>query len=67
MRLTVGARRLVHGLRIHASGWRASDDAFSVEPGSERSVTLCAREPGAALDGAAVTALNLGGRARIVV
>jgi beta-mannosidase len=64
-RLTVRARRLVNGLRIHAPGWTASDDAFCVEPGGEREVTLRPGQPGAVLDGAAVTALNLSGRLRV--
>ena len=62
--LTATSRRLAYGVRIHAPGFAASDDAFSIEPGTTRHVILRPREPGAAIDGAGLTALNLEGRIR---
>jgi beta-mannosidase len=67
-RLTLRARRVVHGLRIDAPGWVAADDALTLEPGVEHEVSL-ARD-GASPDGAApratITALNLTDRIRAV-
>ncbi len=64
--LRVNSRRLAYGVRIHAPGFNASDDAFSVEPGGQRVVSLHPRHPGGArLEAGAITALNLKGRLRI--
>ena len=65
VRLSVKARRLAYGVRIHAPGFVPDDNAFSVEPGGARVVPLRAREAGAAFSGAALTALNLEGRLRV--
>ncbi len=65
VRLSVKARRLAYGVRIHAPGFVPDDDAFSVEPGGARVVLLRARETGATFSGAALTALNLEGRLRV--
>jgi beta-mannosidase len=63
--LSVKARRLAYGVRIHAPGFTPDDDAFSVEPGGERIVLLRAHNAEAALSGATLTALNLDGRAPV--
>jgi len=63
--LTVRTRRLAQGVRVHAPGFRADDDAFSLEPGGALRLLLRPRHPAAALAGAALTALNLSGRVRI--
>ena len=65
VRLSVKARRLAYGVRIHAPGFVPDDDAFSIEPGKERVVRLRARKVGAEFSEAAVTALNLEGRLRV--
>lgn len=54
--LRVTSRRLAYGVRIHAP---ASDNAFSVEPGGERTVRLHDKPTDVTL-----TALNLSGRVR---
>jgi beta-mannosidase len=56
--LSVHARRLVYGLRIHAAGLDPSDDAFSIEPGGTRTVRL-GGAPGPRVE---LSALNLRGR-----
>jgi beta-mannosidase len=61
-RLSVKTRRLAYGVRIHAPGFHADDDSFSVEPGGERVVSLRAQDPMTAFSGATLTALNLDGR-----
>lgn len=63
--LTVSSRRLAYGVRIHAPGFAPSDDAFSVEPGGTRSVTLRPRRAGERFSGGALTALNLAGRVAV--
>ncbi|MDQ6608104.1 MAG: glycoside hydrolase family 2 protein, partial [Actinomycetota bacterium] len=64
--LTVATRRLAYGVRVDLPGFVAQDDAFSVEPGHERRVTLRRRiAPGETPPPATVaslTALNLFGR-----
>jgi beta-mannosidase len=66
-RLTLSSRRLVYGVEIHAPGFLPTDDGFSIEPGGARTVYLHPREPGAAFDGAALSALNLNGRVHVVL
>jgi beta-mannosidase len=70
-RLTLRARRVVHGLRIDAPGWVPADDALTLEPGVEHEISLRRDGPGA--DGAnadappprvTITALNLTDRVR---
>ena len=63
--LAVHSRRLAYGVRVHAPGFVAADDAFAVEPGATRVLALRALEPDAALSGGALTALNLDGRVPI--
>jgi hypothetical protein len=58
--LTLRTRRLAWGVRVHADGWVALDDAFFVEPALPRRVTLAPRggDPAAAVT---ITALNVEG------
>jgi hypothetical protein len=58
--LTVRARRLAYGVRVHVPGFAADDDAFSVEPGHDRILQLRGSD-GLAFPGGALTALNLDG------
>jgi beta-mannosidase len=64
--LRVTSRRFAYGVRVVVDGWRASDDAFGVEPGHERHValrpTVGAGEPPA---GATLRAINLRGPVRV--
>lgn len=62
--LRVHSRRLAYGVRIHAPGYVANDDAFSVEPGGTHVVKLTPRAVGQTFSGA-LTALNLHGRLAI--
>ncbi len=57
--------RFAYGVRLRIPGFLAVDDAFSVEPGGERTVPLRPRESGAALGGGTLTALNLQGSVRV--
>ncbi len=59
VRLTIRTRRLAYGVRVHARGFVSDDDAFSVEPGHERTVELRATSGDARFSGATLTALNL--------
>lgn len=67
VRLAVQSRRLAYGVRVHAPGYRPTEDAFSVEPGGTRYVDLRAAEAGAAFHGATLTALNLSGRVAVAL
>ena len=51
--------RLLYGVRIHAPGFAADDDAFSLEPGVERRLRLRREDPAAGVHSVTVTALNL--------
>ena len=63
--VTVSAQRFVHNARIVVAGYRALEDAISIEPGHRRDVELAA-VPGAGEPGrATLTALNLTGRMAI--
>ena len=64
--LSIGSRRLAYGVRVHASGFLASDDAFSIEPGSRREVLLRPREAGVRFAGGTLSALNLDGLLPVV-
>jgi beta-mannosidase len=65
--LRIRAQCFVYGVRVHVPGFKAADDAFSVEPGGERRIALTARS-GADLAGeGTLTALNLAGRVPIIV
>jgi hypothetical protein len=63
----LSARRFVHGARLAAAGYEPDDDAFSLEPGVERSVRLRARS--GEIEGSkpkiSLTALNLSNAALI--
>lgn len=65
LRLVVRSRRLAYGVRVHVPGFQPGDDAFPVEPGGERLVSLRPRAAGATFEGGALSALNLEGRVRI--
>jgi beta-mannosidase len=60
--VVLATRMLAYGVRIHADGFRAGDDGFSIEPGGERRVRLHPVHAGAEPAGATVSALNLRGR-----
>jgi beta-mannosidase len=62
--LSLSARRLAYCVRVHAPGFTAEDDAFSLEPGRERIVRLRASTHGAVFSGGELTAVNLQGRVR---
>ena len=64
VRIDVSTRRLAYGVRIHVPGWSTSDDAFSVEPGGSRTVTL-RPAPGGTRHGGWLSALNLLGHVPI--
>jgi beta-mannosidase len=67
--LVVSTRRFAYGVRVHVPGFRALDDAFSVEPGGTRRVRLVpttgsdgAPDGGVSgVSGGRLTALNLRG------
>jgi beta-mannosidase len=60
----LSSRRFLYGARITVPGYRALDDALSVEPGHGREVRLRAL-PGAEGGRGTLTALNLSGRVAI--
>jgi beta-mannosidase len=62
LRLTLRSRRLAWGVRMRVPGFLPDDDAFAVEPGHPRSITVRPCAPGAPFAGGNVTALNLQGR-----
>jgi hypothetical protein len=55
--------RLVYGARLTTPGFEAGDDAFSVEPGAGRTVTLRRVDP-EAQPSAVLTAINLSDQVR---
>ena len=59
--LRIRSRRLAYGVRIHADGFASTDDAFSIEPGGERTVLLHASGDGSEFAGATLSALNVDG------
>jgi beta-mannosidase len=63
--VSVRTTRFAYGVRVCVPGFRASDDAFSVEPAGERSVLLSPCEDGAVFGGGWLTAVNLRGRVRV--
>jgi beta-mannosidase len=65
--VTVSSRRFAYGVRVRIPGFAASDDAFSVEPGHARQVTMTALdgEPAESDGGGTVTALNLAGKVAV--
>lgn len=60
--LLVQSRLLAYGVRVHVPGFAADEDAFSVEPGGERTVLLHPRTAGTEFAGGKLSALNLAGR-----
>ena len=65
VRLALSSRRLAYGVEIHAPGFVASDDGFSIEPGGERVVRLLPQTVDATFVGGALTAVNLPGQVPI--
>jgi beta-mannosidase len=63
--LNVASRRFAYGVCVNVPGFSASDDAFSVEPGGGRRITLTPIHAGATPAGT-LTALNLAGRVPIM-
>ena len=63
--LTIRTHRLAYGLRLQAAGFVTDDDAFSVEPGRERRLTLRPAAPGATFTGATISALNMASPLRV--
>jgi beta-mannosidase len=62
--LSLGSRRLAYCVRVHAPGFTPDDDAFSLEPGTERVVRLRPSRADAVFSEGEVTAVNLRGRIR---
>jgi beta-mannosidase len=60
--IRVEARRFAYGVRIDCPGFRAADNAFSIEPGGLRRVEMARTAPDAEASQATLTALNLDGR-----
>jgi beta-mannosidase len=56
---------LAYGVRVHAPGYVAEDDAFSLEPGGSRRLRLAPLTPTAEFTGATVSALNMHGTVRV--
>ncbi|MBA3866605.1 MAG: glycoside hydrolase family 2 protein, partial [Solirubrobacterales bacterium] len=65
--LRLRARRFVYGLRIHAPGLSAADDALSIEPGGTREVALRRSGRGEPGDAIRLSALNMRGRVTVPV
>jgi beta-mannosidase len=63
--VTLSSLRVAYGVRIHAPATLASDDALTLEPGVERSLTLVATGPEPPVSAASVTALNMRGSVRL--
>ena len=59
VRVTLRARALIDGARVHAAGFTPSDDAFCVEPGRPRAIDLVPSQNDAVFGAATVRALNL--------
>jgi beta-mannosidase len=60
--IRIESRRFAYGVRIHCPGFRAADNAFSIEPGGVRRIELTRAAPNGAVAAATLTALNLDGR-----
>ena len=59
--LEVHSARLAYGVRVEATGLRASDDGFFVEPGGARELTLKPTGRDVVLESARVGAINMDG------
>jgi beta-mannosidase len=64
--LELSSRRLAYGVRVHAPGFRPSDDALTLEPGVTRSVTLTPEGADAVPAAGSLTALNMRGGVRLI-
>ena len=60
--LSVQSKLLAYGVRVHVPGFAGDEDAFSVEPGGERTVLLHPHTAGTEFTGGKLSALNLAGR-----
>ena len=56
--LRVRTRKLAYAVRVHVPGFIPIEDAFSIEPGGERLVSLLPRTPETTYAGGTVAALN---------
>ncbi|MEA2404420.1 MAG: beta-mannosidase, partial [Thermoleophilaceae bacterium] len=65
LEVSVRSQRLAYGVRIHMTGCESDDDAFSIEPGRERTILLRPAGPPPRDPSGTVTALNMTGRVRI--
>jgi beta-mannosidase len=76
--LRIASRGLAYAVRVHAPGWTACDDAFSIEPGGAREIELrpaaaaaspaprrAAAPPEAAPARVSLSAVNLAGRIEV--
>ena len=65
--LQLHTRRLAYGVRIHADGFEAGDDALTLEPGVPRAIPLRRSSPDGerAPVAVALSALNMSGRVRV--
>ena len=59
------SRRFAFGVRIAAAGFAVGDDAFSLEPGVERTIRLTPLAGAEPIDAAALSALNMVGRVSV--
>jgi len=65
VQLSLSSARLAYGVEIHAPGFLASDDSFSIEPGGERLVRLQPCDAEVSLQAARIGAVNMSGRVKI--
>jgi beta-mannosidase len=63
--LAINSRRFAYCVRVNVPGFKASDDAFSVEPGGSRTIRLTGSQEGARPAGT-LSALNLSGHVPIM-
>ena len=67
LRLSVSSRRLAYGVRLQVTGFVATDDAFSVEPGGTRSLVLWPEVAASPPAEGTMRALNLDGCLRFAI
>ncbi len=67
VRMTISSRRVAYAVAIHAPGFLASDDGFSIEPGGSRTVTLRPHGAPHSLQDARIGAVNMSGRVKIAL
>jgi beta-mannosidase len=67
LRLVLGARRLLWGVRVAVPGYVPADDAFCLEPGRPRAVALRPAGEPPTVPAGTVTALNVPGRVAITM